>query len=202
MELEGREAKLLGSLAETISLTKTCCLYVTLKPSHSSSKEKYRFYLSVQRLQGLSYLTEDVQGTLPTLTSSTKFTSTYVIRHLKWKIALGFQRCSTEQRQSQPSYRFALLLSKATWWETICQRGVLAEKLHIPIYKSETPRSLEKCSSSLLTRAKVGFNFPCMWKPKSLANTTLHCLHSEIAKLCSDKDIALTESSQLFYHSW
>lgn len=60
MELEGREAKLLGSLAETISLTTTCCLYETLKPSHSSSKEKYKLCLYVQRLQGLSYLTEDV----------------------------------------------------------------------------------------------------------------------------------------------
>lgn len=82
MELEGREAKLLGSLAETISLTKKCHLYVTLKHSHSSSKEKYKFYLYVQRLEELCYLTEDVQGTLPTLTSSTKFTITYVVRHL------------------------------------------------------------------------------------------------------------------------
>ncbi|KAI1238554.1 hypothetical protein IHE44_0013288 [Lamprotornis superbus] len=35
MELEGREAKLLGSLTETTSLTKTCRLYVTLKPSQA-----------------------------------------------------------------------------------------------------------------------------------------------------------------------
>lgn len=67
MELEGREAKLLRSVAETISLTKRCCLYVTVKPSHSSSKEKYKFCLYVQRLEGLCYLTDDVQGTLPAL---------------------------------------------------------------------------------------------------------------------------------------
>lgn len=38
-------------------------LPVTLKLSHSSNKEKYKFYLYVQRLQRLSYLT-DVQGTV------------------------------------------------------------------------------------------------------------------------------------------
>lgn len=114
-----------------------------------------------------------------------------MIRHLKWKLALGFQRCSTEQWQSQLSYPLALLLSKGARWETICHRGLLAEELKIPIYNSETWRSLEKCSSSLLTRAKVGFNFPYIWKPKSSANTTLHCLHSEIAKLhsCTDRKL-------------